>query len=141
MLRSITFWLHILFIAGCAGTALELVFTEHYESFWQWVPLAILCMGLITGALALYRSESAINRLHGGVGLIMMISGLVGIYFHVRGNSEFVLESRPGMTGFELIWEVLSGAFPVLAPTAMIYLGALALITAVVNEQTSSTKT
>lgn len=50
------------------------------------------------------------------------LSGLYGIYLHLRANYEFELEMKPTLGGWELFTESLSGALPALAPASMIVL-------------------
>jgi len=57
--------------------------------------------------------------------VIYIVSGGLGIYFHIRSNVEFELEMYPSMGGWELVRESLTGALPALAPGTMIYLGLL----------------
>lgn len=55
-------------------------------------------------------------------------AGLLGLYYHYTGNSEFELEMRPSMEGFELVWESLKGATPALAPGTLVQFGLLGLL-------------
>ena len=53
----------------------------------------------------------------------MMTSGLLGVYFHLAGNRDFVLERFGNEMGSGKTWEILSGAFPIMAPLAMAGIG------------------
>jgi|TARA_B100001146_G_scaffold130896_1_gene114984 hypothetical protein len=57
-----------------------------------------------------------------------LLSGVVGLYLHLKANVEFELELRPTMANAELILETLMGAIPALAPGEMVQLGLLGLL-------------
>jgi hypothetical protein len=116
------------FFIGALGLAAELVLLEHTESLSQWIPLALLGVGLGTAsAVALWPARVTI-RLHQALMLLFLVSGLVGLVLHYRGNVEFELEMYPSLQGLELFWKSLGGATPSLAPMAMAQLGLLGWI-------------
>jgi len=123
--RRLAFYL-LLF--ATLGTGVELIFLEHFEDPWQWAPLALLGVGLVLGTtVALRPSRAAVRSLQ----LLMMgylLSGVVGLYLHLKANVEFELELRPTMANAELILETLMGAIPALAPGEMVQLGLLGLL-------------
>ena len=59
--------------------------------------------------------------------LLFVLSGLVGIYLHLRANIEFELEMYPSLAGVELVREAFTGALPTIAPATMTHLGLLGL--------------
>jgi hypothetical protein len=119
-----------LVLLGILGLAAELVLLEHFESVWQWVPLAALSAGFICGvAVALRPSRGTLRALQ-GVMALFVAAGLLGLYLHYRGNVEFELESDSSLQGLALLWSALRGATPSLAPGAMVQLGLLGLVLA-----------
>ncbi len=54
-------------------------------------------------------------------------AGVAGTLLHYRGNTEFELEMYPGIHGFALFKEAMTGAFPALAPGSMVLFGLLGL--------------
>jgi hypothetical protein len=120
----------ILFVTlalGLAGTWAELLLLGHYEDWQQYGPLVLLLLGLVTqGWFVVARSAASIRAIRATMWLCIL-SGAVGMFFHVRGNMEFELEMVPGMSGWELLRETFTGATPALAPGAMIQLGLLGL--------------
>lgn len=116
-----------LFLAASLGTAAELLLLEHTESWEQLVPLAVLAAGLAAGVWVALRPTRPAVRLFQGVMAGFLLSGLVGLYLHYRGNVEFELEMYPSLDGFELFWKALRGATPALAPATMAWLGLLGL--------------
>lgn len=127
---TITTVRRILFVTlalGLAGTEAELLLLGHYEDWEQYGPLILLLLGLVTqGWFVVSRSRASIRALRGAMWLCI-VSGAVGVFFHVRGNMEFELEMVPGMAGWELLRETFTGATPALAPGAMMQLGLLGL--------------
>lgn len=113
---------------GMVGTLAELFLLEHTESVSQWIPIALLGIGLIAAlALAMRPAPSTVRALQATM-LAFVASGLAGLYLHYRGNAEFELEMRPALHGFELFRESLGGATPSLAPGTMVQFGLLGLI-------------
>ena len=53
---------------------------------------------------------------------------MAGFVLHFKGNLEFELERDSGLAGIALVWKVLRGATPALAPGALVQLGLLGLV-------------
>lgn len=117
-----------LVLAGMLGLAAELVLLEHVESVWQWVPLAALALGFIAGIVALLRPARGSLRAFQAAMAIFVAAGVLGIYLHYRGNTEFELESDPALGGWTLFRLAMQGATPALAPGALAQLGLVALL-------------
>jgi hypothetical protein len=115
---------------GLAGTGLELLLLEHFEDVWQVVPLVLIALGLIVTGWRLLRPGPGNLRAFRLVMVLMLASGALGLFLHYRGNSEFELENTPGIAGFALFREAMTGATPALAPGAMILFGLLGLASA-----------
>lgn len=127
-LRTFRRALTLLLAAGLLGTALELVLMDHLEDWWQRIPLALIAAAL--GVLCwhwLARSKTSIYAIR-GVMLLFLASAAAGIILHAKGNREFALETKPALAGGELVTEMLTGAFPALAPGTMALLGLLGLL-------------
>lgn len=111
----------------CAGTIVELWFTEHVESTVQFVPfvLAALGMSAVLGAFYAPRRKMLIllRIVMGG----LILGSLFGIYEHVAHNMAFELEIQPNATAWEAFWKALSGASPFLAPGILILAAMMAL--------------
>ena len=117
----------VIFVIGTAGTGGELLLLGHFEDVWQWIPLALLPLGLIVvGWQRVERGRRGTRALQGTM-LLFLASGLVGLRFHYSGNAEFEREMYPSIAGWELVREAFTGATPALAPAAMIQLGLLGL--------------
>lgn len=120
----------ILFVTlaiGAVGTEAELLLLGHFEDWKQYGPLVLLALVLgVQGWILASRSGKSIRALR-AVMWLCVLSGGLGVYFHLRGNLEFELEMTPAETGWVLWREVLTGATPILAPGAMVQLGLIGL--------------
>lgn len=116
------------FALGLLGTGVELALLEHYESWQQWLPLALLVLGL--GAVAAVRLRPCRRTLLllRSIAAAFLISAALGIYFHLDANFEFERERDATLGGTELAWEMLTGAMPALAPGSMALLGLIGLV-------------
>jgi len=112
---------------GIVGTGAELYLLDHMEEFVQWIPLVVLGASLVAVAwVALRLSRISLRFLQAMMG-ISVVSGLIGLLQHYRGNVEFELEMYPSIAGTELFWKAITGATPALSPGTMIMLGLLGL--------------
>lgn len=118
--------LTIVFI-GIVGLIVELLLLRHTDSFTKWIPLISLFAGLVSGLFVALRPSPGTIRIFQLVMVLFVVAGVLGLYFHFRGNVEFALERSPSASGFRLIWKALTGASPTLAPGALAQLGLLGL--------------
>ena len=118
----------VVLLIGMIGTAAELLLLGHTEDVEQWVPLVALALGALLGAVALVRETPLVIRSFATVMVGYLVSSALGLYFHYRGNVEFELEMYPSRSGFELVWEALTGATPALAPGSLGLLGLIGLV-------------
>ncbi|HEU4830141.1 MAG TPA: hypothetical protein VFT04_13185 [Gemmatimonadales bacterium] len=127
-LRSFRRALLLLLVIGLIGTALELVLMEHLEDWWQRIPLVLI--GAALGVLlwhAVARTRASVYALR-ILMAIFVASAAAGMVLHAKGNREFALETKPGIAGQEIVAEMLTGAFPALAPGTMALLGLIGLL-------------
>jgi len=117
-----------LVFVGIVGLEVELALLRHAESFSQWIPHIVLLIGLVGTVLVYLRPAHATLRVFQTLMWMFVVIGLLGVFFHLKGNVEFALERDPSLGGARLIWKVLHGATPALAPGALSQLGLLGLV-------------
>jgi MFS superfamily sulfate permease-like transporter len=123
-LRQILF---ALILIGAVGLLAELALLEHFESLTQWIPLALLVVVVTAAVLVVtWRTPSAL-RFFRAVMALCVVTGVVGVVLHYRGNVEFEIERDGSLHGIRLFWEAIRGATPALAPGALSQLGLLGL--------------
>ena len=108
-------------------TPLELIFSKHYQEPSMLIPFAMVGLALV-GLLAVWRwpSRQILWLFQGVMGLLFVVSAL-GVWFHLQGNLEVVREVTPNLAGWPMLWKVLSGAAPALAPGLLAFVGMLGL--------------
>ena len=111
------------------GTGLELVLLEHYEDGWQWVPVIIFGLALLLFVVLLVKPAAFLLRAFRGLMVLSMLSGFLGVYFHLMANWEFETELHPTYSTWDLLTNSLTGALPALAPGSMVVFGLLGIIT------------
>jgi hypothetical protein len=104
------------------GTLLELYLLEHYEGVWQFIPLICIGASLLTMVPLLFFSTTVLIFLYQILLGATALSGLAGIFFHLRANFEFEQEMKPTAENWDLLVESFSGALPALAPASMVVL-------------------
>jgi hypothetical protein len=116
------------------GVVVELLLLEHFEDAWQVTPLILLVIGLVVVPWhAQARSVWSARTLR-AVMALSVLSGLVGVLLHYRGNVELELEQNPSATRWALFREAMMGATPALAPGVMIPIGLLGLLYAFLSK-------
>lgn len=116
-----------LLLFGAVGMLVDLLLLEHFETIWQWIPIALLVPVIAIMVAALIRPGRRVVRALQGVMAVCVAAGLLGVYLHYQGNLEFELERDPELRGLALVWETIRGATPALAPGALVQLGLLGL--------------
>jgi hypothetical protein len=112
---------------GIIGLIAELLLQKHFDSATQVIPLASLGAGLATTIIVVLKPGSASLRAFTIVMIVFVLSGVLGLVLHFKGNMEFALERTPELGGMKLVWKSLTGATPALAPGALAQLGLLGL--------------
>jgi hypothetical protein len=114
-------------VLGLIGTEAELLLLEHFEGAWQWVPIILIGVALLSLlAHAVRPSPSTVRAIQILMGCFV-VSGVLGTFLHYQGNANFELEITPDIPGLTLFKAAMEGATPVLAPGSMIQLGLIGL--------------
>jgi len=115
-------------LLGVIGLSAELLLLKHTEDASQWIPLVLNDLTVVMSAMVVFRPSSGTIRLFQLVMFLMIVSGAVGIYLHLRANMEFQLEMDATLTGWALLKKsVVAKSPPAMAPGAMMQLGLIGL--------------
>ena len=115
-------------LLGVIGMSAELFLLKHTEDASQWIPLMLNDLAVVMSAIVVFKPSNGTIRLFQLVMLLMIISGAVGIYLHLRANMEFQLEMDATLAGWALLKKsVVAIAPPALAPGVMMQLGLIGL--------------
>jgi hypothetical protein len=112
---------------GVIGTTVELLLIGHYQEPAQWPPLILLTLTAVGIIFITTKPTPRILQLFRGLMVIVALSSLAGVYFHLHGNMEFTAETKPDLTGLALFWKAIQGGVPLLAPGVMAQVGLLGL--------------
>lgn len=128
-------------VVGFLGTGIELLLLEHTEDVWQLIPVVLVGIAVVLFAwLAVTHSRASIRAFQLTM-VVCVLSGLLGVWLHYRGNVEFELELHRTMAGFELFRAAMAGATPALAPGTMIVLGLVGMTYTLVLPPRGGSKT
>jgi hypothetical protein len=116
------------------GVLAELLLLEHFDDVWQVTPLFLLVLGLVVLVWHARARSVLSTRILRAVMTLSVVSGLLGVFLHYRGNVEFELEENPSATRWALFREAMMGATPALAPGVMVQIGLLGLLYAFLSK-------
>lgn len=117
----------MILLVGLIGTEAELLLLAHTEGVWQVSPIALIGVSLVVLAWYGLAGGPASLRALQGMMVLLLLSGIVGLWLHFTANVDWERESNPSLGGIALYRAALSGAMPVLAPGTMIQLALLGL--------------
>jgi hypothetical protein len=119
-------------VFGCVGLIADLVLLEHYAELTQLPPLVLCVLGIIAVIAHWIGNGAKSVRALQVVGLLMVLSGALGMYFHGEENLEHATrdaeEYGEAASGSAFWMSVVKGDAPALAPGTMIQFGLLALL-------------
>ena len=114
---------------GLSATVVDLFGLKHYEESWQIVPIAFIIFSLLIVLWHAVTGSSASLMTLRLLMPVMILVGVVGVYFHLSGSMAFQLEANPDLGGWPLLKKLLAAkAPPALAPGIMVQLGLLGSI-------------
>ena len=115
-------------VLGLVGLGAELLLINHLESPAQIFAPAVLGAGLAAVTAHLLHGGPLGVRVLQFVMLILIGTGLLGMYYHLAANLEFQREMDPSLAGVALFWKAISATTPpALAPGSMAQLGLVGL--------------
>lgn len=116
-----------LFVMGAVVT--ELFLLKHFEDWRQILPFAMAALGGAILLLQLIRPTSGGVTALRVLMVVMIATGLLGVYFHYAGNLEFQMEMDATQRGWALMRKILEAKTPpALAPGALVQIGLLGLL-------------
>jgi len=117
----------------------ELILLGHTQSVAQWIPFVACFFGLVASGWVVVDPVPA--RLRGArlLSRLIVLSGMVGAFMHLRANLLLQLEIRPNETWSEAMWPALQGSAAFLAPGILI-LGALLVLGATYDHPVLTTQ-
>jgi hypothetical protein len=130
----------LILILMILGLSIELFFIAHYENFWQYLPFLVLVVSLVSIWLVLKNKLLVLVKF---AFLMVILTGFLGVYLHLKSNLEFELEMYPNIQWKDLLAQSLTGALPVLAPGSLFTVGLLRLLllkikTTLINQSNES---
>jgi hypothetical protein len=121
-------WLLAALVLGLAGSAVELVFLEHYADAWQLIPIGLIAAAIAVLGWHLARPSSINARLFRVTMMLFVVAGFAGVALHMQGAAEFQREIDPAMERWTLLTKVLHAkAPPAFAPGLMVQLGLIGM--------------
>jgi hypothetical protein len=108
---------------GTVGMFAELLLLGHIDGVWQWIPVVLLACGALAMAWELVRPSSLSLQVFRLLMALFVVSGVVGLALHYKGNVEFEREMYPALAGWQLFKQAITGATPALAPGTMSLFG------------------
>ena len=116
-----------LFVMGAVVT--ELFLLKHFEDWRQLLPFAMVALGGAALLIQLIRPTAAGVTALRVLMVILIATGLLGVYFHYAGNLEFQMEMDATQRGWALMKKILEAKTPpALAPGALVQIGLLGLL-------------
>ena len=88
----------VAFLFGIVGSGAELLLLEHTEDIWQYVPLVLMGVALVTlvwsnaTETATGGESNTALKVFRILMALFVLSGAVGVFLHLKGNVEFELE-------------------------------------------------
>lgn len=114
---------------GLAGIAVELWLLGHVEEWRQLVPFVAIALSLTLLAWVAFKPSRAAVLSFRIVMALLMVAGVLGVWYHYSGNLEFQMEMDPTQHGLDLLLKILHAKTPpALAPGVMAQLGLLGLV-------------
>jgi hypothetical protein len=114
-----------IFVLGLLGVLGELLLLGHFEDWQQFIPLAMITLGVGVALVWAWRPSTGSLRFFQATLLLFAVSGVAGFYLHYQGNVEFEIEMDPSVGGLALFREAMTGATPALAPGTMLLFAAV----------------
>ena len=98
------------------GTLVELSQLNHTREELQFAPFILLPLGIVIGILMLLKTSPGFQKVL-IIGMwVVAVGGIIGMFVHVAGNLEGVLEGGQTMAFAQIVKQAIGGRNPLLAP-------------------------
>lgn len=131
--------LYLLAILVFLASMVELLAAKHYKELEQLIPFAIASVGILSVISHWFKPNTWSVRWMQGFMLVSAGASLLGVYFHISGNMEFVRELRPDASFGTALRQGFTGRDPILAPGVLAMGAFLALIASSLSPKTVTT--
>jgi hypothetical protein len=129
VVERMRFWLGLLALFALLGVIVELILLQHDEEWRQWLPIGVAAVTALLLVSQLVRPSAGGVLMLRVSAVVLLVSGVLGVYFHYQGNLEFQMEIDAAQHGWALMKKILEAkAPPALAPGVLVQLGVLTLI-------------
>ena len=119
----------LLAVVGMLGTEVELYLLKHDEEWRQVIPMVVVGLGALVMLVQIARPSASGVVVLRVLMVVMIATGLLGVYFHYQGNLEFQMEMDASQHGWALMRKILQAKTPpALAPGAIAQMGLLGLL-------------
>jgi hypothetical protein len=118
---------------GVVGMIVELVFLKHTEGVLEILPIGLMGAALLVVIWDALRRSTASRAILMAAMVGFIVTGLAGVWVHYDANLGFERESNPGATAEEVYRKAVTGATPTLAPGAMVELGLVGVLFALLQ--------
>lgn len=122
-IRIFLLWFSIFLFAG---TLFELLFLHHTREL-QVVPFFLIPLGILLAVWILAKPSSRVVKIVRIGMIIVMLGGIFGMFVHVFGNLEGVIEGGQSATFSEIMQMSFGGRNPLLAPGTLAIAAIVAL--------------
>lgn len=126
--------LAVTFLFMISGSLIELYLIDHFEDTEQLIPIISIAFSLLSMVLIVFRNTPLAMFIFRVSLILLVISGMVGIFLHLQINYEFEKEMRPDAETGYLLKESMSGALPALAPGSLFVLALIGYIYSVLKK-------
>ena len=127
-IRRLRRFLSAILLFTTAGTFVELVLLDHYEDWWQRIPLVLLGLTAVVLFWHGVRGGGASVRAVQVVMGLLVAGSIIGMVLHYRASAAYFREMDPTTGGWPLVSKVLhSKAPPALAPGVLLQMGLIGL--------------
>jgi hypothetical protein len=127
-------------VFGLLGMIVELVLLKHTDGPSELIPIWLLAGSLVVVVWDAVARSAASRWFLLATMSAFLVAGLAGVWLHYRANVGYERDSNPGAPTGEVYQKAVRGATPTLAPGAMVELGLVGLLFALLQPTTAQAR-